>query len=70
MTSTVTNAAGITYASDGLAERAQAEAACQICGKGIYQSGHDDDNRPLWLHVNGYRACGDDEHATAVAMPF
>jgi len=66
---TVTNAAGVTYQSDGLIERATAQAACGLCGKGIYRTGHDDENRQMWMHVNGYRTCeeGDD---IAVATPY
>lgn len=66
---TVTNAAGVSYLDDGLVPEATATAACCLCGRGIYQAGADDENRPLWRHVNGYRTC-DEADDLAAATPF
>jgi hypothetical protein len=59
--------AAARHEADGPAPAAKATASCYICGKGIYQCGHERDGngiyRPLWLHVDGpapgMRECGD-----------
>jgi hypothetical protein len=55
-------------APDGPAPVARATAACWLCDKGIYQAGHDDQNKPYWLHADGYRTCSEDDEL-AVATP-
>lgn len=47
---------------------ANATAACAVCEQGIYQCGHDDQNRPYWLHTSGHREC--ERFPGAIASPF